>query len=98
MRKGIDRYIPGGGSRSRSPMPQRRGGRRPGVRREGNAKDEQSNRGARGKPRSKKTQEELDAEMEDYFGGGGAPAPVADREPANGNAPAAGNDDIDMIE
>ncbi|KAM4054835.1 RNA recognition motif domain-containing protein [Hirsutella rhossiliensis] len=97
-RKGIDRYIPGGGSRSRSPMPQRRGGRRPGVRREANAKDEQSNRGARGNPRSKKTQEELDAEMEDYFGGGAAPAPVAEREPTNGNAPAAGIDDIDMIE
>lgn len=97
-RKGIDRYIPGGGSRSRSPMPHRRGGRRPGVRREANTRDEQSNRGVRGNARPKKTQEELDAEMEDYFGGGGAPAPVAEPETTNGNALAAGNDDIDMIE
>lgn len=95
-RKGIDRYIPGGGSRSRSPAPPRRGGRRPGARREAYAKDEQSTRGVRGNPRPKKTQEELDAEMEDYFGGGSAAAP--ERDPANGNAPAAGNDDIDMIE
>ncbi|KAL3964286.1 hypothetical protein ACCO45_001290 [Purpureocillium lilacinum] len=38
-RKGIDRYIPGGGNRSRSPMPPRRGGRRPGGRRDGEELD-----------------------------------------------------------
>ncbi|CAM1505670.1 Fc.00g113070.m01.CDS01 [Cosmosporella sp. VM-42] len=98
--KGIDRYVPGKGSRSRSPMPRRRGGRRPGARREGGGRDQQEGgRGGRANnPRTKKTQEELDAEMEDYFGGGSAPAP----EPANGtSAPAAtvaAIDDIDMIE
>lgn len=64
---------------SRSPLPGRRaprerGGRRPGVRREENARG--GGRGGKkgeGRPgaRPKKTAEELDAEMEDYFGGGG---------------------------
>ncbi|KJZ73595.1 hypothetical protein HIM_06928 [Hirsutella minnesotensis 3608] len=93
-RKGIDRYIPGSGSRSRSPAPPRRGGRRPGTRREGDVRESQPSRGTRGNPRTKKTQEELDAEMEDYFGGNGQPASA----PSNGNAPAAAADDIDMIE
>ncbi|PNY29422.1 THO complex subunit 4A [Tolypocladium capitatum] len=109
-RKGIDRYIPGEGSRERSPMPRRRGGHRGGHRpgsrreggreggREGSVKDQQSTRGGKGVDfRSKKTQEELDAEMEDYFGGNNAPA-AAEAEPANGAAPAAAIDDIDMIE
>ncbi|KAK3329629.1 hypothetical protein B0H66DRAFT_32706 [Apodospora peruviana] len=85
-RRGVDRYRPGGkASRSRSPLPNRRreGGRRPGARREGGGggrrgdrtggSEQQQQRGERsgrdGRP--KKTQEELDAEMEDYFGGGG---------------------------
>ncbi|QPH01651.1 hypothetical protein C2857_005854 [Epichloe festucae Fl1] len=106
-RKGIDRYVPG--EQSRSPMPRRRGGRgegrRPGARREENAQE--SGRGGRGgarsNPRAKKTQEELDAEMADYFGGGSNDAPPAAEAPVNGavpaaDAPAAGNDDIDMIE
>lgn len=116
-RRGIDRYVPGGGSRSRSPMPPRRGagGRRPGARREG-GRDQDSARGGRGgrgggaraertnTPRPKKTQEELDAEMEDYFnanGGAAEPAAeaaaeaVAPREAAPAPAHA---DDIDMIE
>ncbi|KAK7417202.1 hypothetical protein QQZ08_011726 [Neonectria magnoliae] len=104
--KGIDRYVPGHGSRSRSPMPRRpRGGRRPGARRDNRdsgdnrdrARDQESGRGGRGNPRSKKTQEELDAEMEDYFGGS-APAPEATNASA---APAQATthvDDIDMIE
>lgn len=106
-RKGIDRYIPGQGGRSRTPPPPRRrggGGRRPGPRRERG--DQDSNRGGRGNPRSKKTQEELDAEMEDYFGGGGtpdeanddaAPATTAENGQGAGVAPAA-TEDIDMIE
>ncbi|KAI9873392.1 MAG: hypothetical protein M1830_000466 [Pleopsidium flavum] len=65
--EGIDRYVPG--QRSRSPASRRAredrgGGRRPGARRE------ESGRGratVNGRPR--KTQEELDAEMEDYWGG-----------------------------
>lgn len=106
-RKGIDRYVPGGRrNRSRSPMRGRRreGGRRPGARRgEGGAgagaggRDGGERKARDGRP--KKTQEELDAEMEDYFGGGGG----ADAQPAsnnNGQAAAAqpAEDDIDMIE
>lgn len=107
-RKGIDRYIPGEEGRSRTPPPSRRrggggvAGRRPGARRERPTQEE--GRG-RGNPRTKKTQEELDAEMEDYFGGGGA-APEATNDSGtaqNGQAaeaPAAApsGDDIDMIE
>jgi len=73
-------------------MPHRRDGRRPGVRRE---RGERAGRGGGermskdGRPR--KTQEELDAEMEDYWvakeNGTGAPA-----------AASAPQDDIDMIE
>jgi len=68
----VDRYIPGQGSRSRSPMPPRREGRRPGARRDRGG--ERGDRGGRGKEglardgRPRKTQEELDAEMEDYWG------------------------------
>lgn len=81
--EGIDRYVPGQGSRS----PARRrggggdgrgsGGRRPGARREesGHGRGQGLGRGrgdggrltANGRPR--KTQEDLDAEMEDYWGG-----------------------------
>ena len=86
-------------------MPRQRGGRRPGARREGGGgRGQDSGReGTRGNPRSKKTQEELDAEMEDYFGGSsaapGAAAAATDApEPAAAAAPAAQADDIDMIE
>ncbi|CAG9971691.1 unnamed protein product [Clonostachys byssicola] len=106
-RRGIDRYIPGEGSgnRSRSPAP-RRGGRRPGARREpGQGRGREGGREARGNPRSKKTQEELDAEMADYFGGNGDAAPEAAQ--GNGDADTTQNaaqaaqvpaEDIDMIE
>lgn len=109
-RRGIDRYVPGRGSRSRSPAPRRRGGggggnggRRPGARREPGAggRDNESGRGGRGSARpSKKTQEELDAEMADYFGGGSAPAADSEAQPANGASTAAAptGDDVDMIE
>ncbi|KAF7542279.1 hypothetical protein G7Z17_g11720 [Cylindrodendrum hubeiense] len=110
-RKGIDRYVPGQGSRSRSPMPRRqRGGRRPGARRDNRdnrdnnregGKDQEGGRGGRGNPRGKKTQEELDAEMADYFGGSAA-APDASNTaaaPAQAQAEAqAPVDDMDMIE
>lgn len=117
VRKGIDRYVPGQGSRSRSPAPRRRGGRRPGARREGGGRDQDNGRGGEGgrggrsNARSKKTQEELDAEMEDYFGGGGGGGGGdTDQAPANGTTTAAGTDgtgqntavpateDVDMIE
>ena len=90
----VDRYIPGRGSRSRSPRP-RREGRRPGARREGRGERRGGGRGGGERlardGRPKKTQEELDAEMEDYWG-----------QRDNGTAPAAETtaavDDIEMIE
>ena len=92
----IDRYVPGKGSRSRSPLPRRRDGRPPGTRRERGERSERGSRGGReggGSRRPKKTQEELDAEMDDYFGGGAK---------ANGETEAAPamtqNDDIEMAE
>ncbi|KAI0596287.1 hypothetical protein F4775DRAFT_565501 [Biscogniauxia sp. FL1348] len=106
--RSIDRYVPGGGgSRSRSPMPRRRGGggRRPGARREGGTQNERGGGGGGsggghvgrdGRP--KKTQEELDAEMDDYFGPSGSTDAVA---PATGAASATNGqavDDVDMIE
>lgn len=85
----IDRYAPRGMRDSRSPMPRRGGGggapresgRRPGARREdsgrprgrgGRAGGEEGRMARDGRP--KKTAEELDAEMNDYWGGGSAPA------------------------
>lgn len=109
----VDRYV-AGGRRSRSPI-KRRGtprepGRRPGQRKEDSSRSERRGRvDEEGRPlvggRPKKTAEELDAEMEDYWG-----KPADDK--ANGvttatngsdKAPAAAvtqpaDDDIDMIE
>jgi len=99
----IDRYVPGGsqdGSRRRSPVPRRgegrrgdRAGRRPGERRRRSpAKDADGHIIVQGRPR--KTQEELDAEMADYWG--------KQEENGNGNstsAPAATTDvEMDTIE
>ncbi|KAH8815260.1 putative RNA binding protein [Xylogone sp. PMI_703] len=96
----VDRYVPGRRD-SRSPRPRRRDGRRPGARRErGGGGGGGSSRGGERQARDgrpKKTAEELDAEMEDYWGG---------KEKENGEAPAAApaaasavaTDDIDMIE
>lgn len=75
----IDRYIPGQGGR---------GGRRPGERRERPPRDGAPRSGAR----PKKTAAELDAEMDDYWGGD---AKTENNQPAQ-NAPADG--DIDMVE
>lgn len=105
-RRNIDRYVPGSDRRDRERSPIRgRGrerGRRPGTGRErggrgnkegGNNREGGERLGRNGRP--KKTQEELDAEMEDYFnaqaanGSGGAAASTA--------APVA-EEDIDMIE
>lgn len=90
----IDRYIPG----QRSPPRRAGGGRRQG----GESRD--FRRG--GNPRPRKTQEQLDQEMEDYWGAGPAEQEVAQEQPATASAPAAaeataapgGDDDIDMIE
>ncbi|KAL2839909.1 hypothetical protein BJY01DRAFT_23064 [Aspergillus pseudoustus] len=92
----IDRYVPG----QRSPSRRTGGGRRQGENREPRP---------RGNARPKKTQEELDQEMEDYWGtattgAAGGDAAVEQAAPASAAAAApvatapAGDDDIDMIE
>ncbi|KKZ67951.1 hypothetical protein EMCG_06383 [[Emmonsia] crescens] len=106
----IDRYVPGHGS------PRRRGdgggrgrGRRPGDVRNGQERNDSAAGSGRqaGNRRPKKTQEELDQEMEDYWG---TTAAEPNNPNGNGNgtnvdvassaAPAstALDDDIDMIE
>jgi THO complex subunit 4 len=114
--EGIDRYIPGegGDSRRRSPMPRRgdggrrggdrgdRGARRPGERR--TAKETDGHPIVQGRPR--KTQEELDAEMEDYWGSkeeaNKQSGTKADTQESTGATTVAGagtnDDDIDMIQ
>ncbi|KAI0161124.1 RNA-binding domain-containing protein [Hypoxylon sp. FL1284] len=93
--RNIDRYVPGSsGARSRSP-PRRRGGRRPGARREARETREGGDSTPNGRERTgrdgrpKKTQEELDAEMADYFN------PSATNGAAQGAEP---GDEMDMIE
>ncbi|KAI0478550.1 hypothetical protein GGR56DRAFT_327520 [Xylariaceae sp. FL0804] len=111
--RNIDRYVPDGSRdrrRSRSPIRRRGGrgaggggggggdgGRRPGARRERGAEG-----GGDGRPRGrdgrpKKTQEELDAEMADYFGPGGDAAGGPAETTAGVQETPAG-DDVDMIE
>jgi THO complex subunit 4 len=100
----IDSYVPGArsGSQRRSPPQGRRGGgndgrrgsRRPGERQQRRPNtDTDGHKLVQGRPR--KTQEELDAEMEDYFG-------KNKTEPAStGQAAApvtAADGDVDMIE
>lgn len=104
----IDRYVPGHRSPTRRTGDgRRRGGQRRDDRnrRDGQQQQQQQQRGANGRPR--KTQEELDQEMEDYWGGSAnAGAGAADQaavpdEPqqiAPASTAAAGDDDIDMIE
>lgn len=104
----IDRYVPGGGrsdsrndSRRRSPRrgEGRRGdraGRRPGERRRRSpAKDEEGHVIIQGRPR--KTQEELDAEMADYWNKQEAENGNGNGAPSN-DATVATDGDIDMIE
>jgi THO complex subunit 4 len=102
----IDRYVPGGGSDSRNDSRRRsprrgegrrgdRAGRRPGERRRRSpAKDEEGHVIVQGRPR--KTQEELDAEMADYWNKQEAEN-GNDAAPSNG-APAHTDGDVDMIE
>lgn len=106
----VDRYIPGRGSRSpiRRRGTPRGGGRRPGERRE-----ERGGRGPReprerkprvddeGRPlvggRPRKTAEELDAEMNDYFGKGDETSgDNGAATEANGAENGRATDDIDM--
>ncbi|CAG7940136.1 unnamed protein product [Penicillium olsonii] len=93
---GIDRYVPGQRS-GRSPR--RNGGRR-GGRDRGQPADG-SNRRSTARPR--KTQEELDQEMEDYWGGANngddaAAAPDAPQQAAPAPSAPVADDDVDMIE
>ncbi|KIW19923.1 hypothetical protein PV08_00498 [Exophiala spinifera] len=86
----IDRYIPGRDSRSSS----HRGGRRPGERRERAIREGEGNKTSNGRPR--KTAEELDAEMDDYW----TTAGTTQGQNGGGDVAVAqpqGND-IDMIE
>ncbi|KZF23067.1 RNA-binding domain-containing protein [Xylona heveae TC161] len=87
----IDRYVPGQRRSSRSPV-RRRGGRGRGGRGRGEGER------AEGVRRPRKTQEELDAEMDDYWGGkeeaggataGGAIAPEATSAQNGGGVAAA---------
>lgn len=99
----VDRYVPGRQRqhRSRSPIRNRRGdGRRPGAKREradrnGGVND--SDREGKGRDgRRKKTQEELDAEMDDYWGSrnGGAEG----TKTAESAAAVPDTTDIEMVE
>ncbi|CAG8899702.1 unnamed protein product [Penicillium egyptiacum] len=95
----IDRYVPGQRSNQRSPN--RRGGGRRGR---DNRSQQADGSNRRSNPRPRKTQEELDQEMEDYWGGanngGEAAAPAQDVPQQTAPAPSApaADDDIDMIE
>ncbi|KAJ9666241.1 hypothetical protein H2201_003675 [Coniosporium apollinis] len=96
----IDRYVPGqrdsrSGSRRRSPLPPRGGGRdggrRPGGRREQSGRmnrDEDGRPMVQGRPR--KTAEELDAEMADYWGSAEGGRTAAAGGNANGAAAGSG--------
>lgn len=101
----IDHYVSGEriGSQRRSPLPGRRGGgndgrrgsRRPGERLHRPQTGGDGHKIVQGRPR--KTQEELDAEMEDYFGGGGKGETTSGSHPAPAEVAPAGGD-VDMIE
>lgn len=85
-----DRYVPGTRSRdSRSSLPRRGGGaretgRRPGARREDSGARGGRGRGGEGRQtnnaRPRKTAEELDAEMNDYWTGRGAASAAAQNQ------------------
>lgn len=91
----VDRYVPGQRGVGRDSS--RRGGRRPGERRERREGEGQGHKVVNGRPR--KTAEELDAEMDDYWG---SAAPTGTENgtdaPAATTAAQPGADDIDMIE
>jgi len=75
-------------------MPHRREGRPPGVRRERGERRGGARDGGGGTRRPRKTQEELDAEMEDYWGSGGA----KENGDAVADAAAGAEGDIEMAE
>ncbi|KAB5563434.1 hypothetical protein GE09DRAFT_1285340 [Coniochaeta sp. 2T2.1] len=116
-RDDVDSYRPSGSRSPRPSRGPRRdgggggGGRRPGGRGEGRGRGPRGGGGGgeRGGERTardgrpRKTQEELDAEMDNYFNaqqanGGGEQAAANDQDAGNGNRNAGNIEDIDMIE
>lgn len=98
----VDRYMPGSRG-SRSPIRRRgtprEGGRRPGQRREEGGRPPRGLRegGGERKGKPKKTAEELDAEMADYFGESSGGNENGDAGASQNNG-AAAVDDVDMVE
>ncbi|KAK2850610.1 hypothetical protein FQN49_005499 [Arthroderma sp. PD_2] len=99
----IDRYVPG----QRSPIRKHDSGRNRGRRGGREAREGRNDSRTRGTGRTKKTQEELDQEMEDYWGKANTGAEAAAGATVDANqaaqpsqpAPAVGGEeDIDMIE
>lgn len=95
--EGVDRYVPG---RSERALPSRRNNesRRRGAR---NGPGQQKERERTDKRGPKKTQEQLDNDMAEYFNGGAAQATELNGNgtvPSTAPAAVAGNADIDMIE
>ncbi|PGH12284.1 hypothetical protein AJ79_04350 [Helicocarpus griseus UAMH5409] len=103
----IDRYVPGQRSPRRRGDGGRGRGRRPGELRDSRDRNGSETRSGRpgGNRRPRKTQEELDQEMEDYWGTTTTAEPNTANGNGNGNAtaaadpaPPAADNDIDMIE
>jgi THO complex subunit 4 len=94
----IDRYVPGQGVRGggRSSSDRGAGGRRPGDRRDRARRDEGGHPLVNGRP--KKTAEELDAEMEDYWGNSAGNGQTGTETREDAAPVAVAEDDIDMIE
>ncbi|OGE57562.1 hypothetical protein PENARI_c002G02175 [Penicillium arizonense] len=98
----IDRYVPGERSQRSGRSPRRNGGGRRNGREPRSQPTDGSNRRSNARPR--KTQEELDQEMEDYWGtaGGGdqeaAPVQDAPQQAAPATSAPVADHDIDMIE
>lgn len=99
----VDRYVPGRASRSpiRRRGTPREGGRRPGQRRDDGGRggrrprtDDDGHKLVGGRPR--KTAEELDAEMADYWGGKGEAGNGAAATETNGGEAAGGDIDMDI--
>lgn len=97
----VDRYVPSRNGRSRTPPPRRREGRPPGARRERVDRGGRGREGggsAGGNRRPRKTQEELDAEMEDYWGGGAGNNGTTDATGAASTTVTDNQEDIEMAE
>ncbi|KAF2222438.1 hypothetical protein BDZ85DRAFT_128169 [Elsinoe ampelina] len=104
-REEIDRYVPGSRNRERSPIRSRRGTPRESGRRPGERGGGRGGRGGRrtdgdGRPlvggRPRKTQEELDAEMNDYWGAKGNDEQNGQKE-QNGEQGGAQDVEIDLM-